>query len=86
VENGVVTDEIRYLTADEEDNYIIAQANEPTTEDGRFVRSKVTVREGEEIKMVPAETVEYMDVSPKQLVSIATALIPFLENDDGAGR
>ena len=84
VENGVVTDEIRYLTADEEDVYRIAQANEPTTEDGRFVRSKVTVREGEEIKMVPAETVEYMDVSPKQLVSIATALIPFLENDDGA--
>ncbi|HPT84206.1 MAG TPA: DNA-directed RNA polymerase subunit beta [Limnochordia bacterium] len=84
VENGVVTDEIRYLTADEEDVFRIAQANEPTTEDGRFVRSKVTVREGEEIKMVPAETVEFMDVSPKQIVSIATALIPFLENDDGA--
>jgi len=84
VENGVVTDEIRYLTADEEDVYRIAQANEPTTEEGRFARSKVTVREGEEIKMVPAETVDYMDVSPKQIVSIATALIPFLENDDGA--
>jgi len=84
VENGVVTDEIRYLTADEEDVYRIAQANEPTTEEGRFARSKVTVREGEEIKMVPAEAVDYMDVSPKQIVSIATALIPFLENDDGA--
>lgn len=84
VENGVVTDEIRYLTADEEDVYRIAQANEPTTEEGRFARSKVTVREGEEIKIVPAETVDYMDVSPKQIVSIATALIPFLENDDGA--
>jgi DNA-directed RNA polymerase subunit beta len=84
VENGVVTDEIRYLTADEEDVYRIAQANEPTTEEGRFARSKVTVREGEEIKIVPAEAVDYMDVSPKQIVSIATALIPFLENDDGA--
>jgi len=84
VENGVVTDEIRYLTADEEDVFRVAQANEPTTEDGRFVRAKVTVREGEEIKMVPAESVEFMDVSPKQIVSIATALIPFLENDDGA--
>ncbi len=79
-----MTDEIRYLTADEEDVYRIAQANEPTTEEGRFARSKVTVREGEEIKIVPAETVDYMDVSPKQIVSIATALIPFLENDDGA--
>lgn len=84
VDNGVVTDEIRYLTADEEDVYRIAQANEATTEDNRFVRSKVTVREREEIKNVPVEMVEFMDVSPKQTVSIATALIPFLENDDGA--
>ncbi len=84
VEDGVVTDEIRFLTADEEDNYRIAQANEETTEDNRFARSKVTVREREEIKNVPVEAVDFMDVSPKQIVSIATALIPFLENDDGA--
>ena len=84
VDNGVVTDEIRFLTADEEDVFRIAQANEPTTEDHRFERSKVTVREQEEIKIVPVETVDFMDVSPKQTVSIATALIPFLENDDGA--
>ena len=84
VENGLVTDEIRYLTADEEDVFRVAQANEPTTEEGRFAGSKVTVREGEEIKMVPAETVDFMDVSPKQIVSIATALIPFLENNEGA--
>lgn len=83
VEDGVVTDEIRYLTADEEDAFRIAQANEPT-EDHRFTRSKVTVREREEIKNVPVDSVDYMDVSPKQTVSIATALIPFLENDDGA--
>ncbi|NLL42095.1 MAG: DNA-directed RNA polymerase subunit beta [Firmicutes bacterium] len=83
VEDGVVTDEIRYLTADEEDSYRIAQANEKT-EDSSFTRSQVTVREREEIKNVPANSVEYMDVSPKQTVSIATALIPFLENDDGA--
>lgn len=84
VEDGLVTDEIRYLTADEEDAFRIAQANEKTTDDHHFVRSKVTVREREEIKNVPAESVEFMDVSPKQTVSIATALIPFLENDDGA--
>jgi DNA-directed RNA polymerase subunit beta len=83
VEDGVVTDEIRYLTADEEDSYRIAQANEKT-ENSRFVRPQVTVREREEIKNVPAESVDFMDVSPKQTVSIATALIPFLENDDGA--
>lgn len=84
VEDGVVTDQIDYLTADEEDNYMIAQANEAIGEDGRFVNSKVTVRDRDQIKNVPAEAVEYMDVSPKQIVSIATALIPFLENDDGA--
>ncbi len=84
VENGVVTEKIDYLTADEEDNFRVAQANETTTDDNHFVRSKVTVREREEIKNVPVETVEYMDVSPKQTVSVATALIPFLENDDGA--
>lgn len=84
VEDGTVTDEIRYLTADEEDAYRIAQANEKTTEDHHFTRTKITVREREEIKNVPVESVDFMDVSPKQTVSIATALIPFLENDDGA--
>ncbi len=84
VENGVVTEEIVYLTADEEDNYIVAQANEPTAEDGHFVEARVTVRDREEIKIVSANIVDFMDVSPKQIVSIATALIPFLENDDAA--
>ncbi len=84
VEDGVVTEEIVYLTADEEDNYIIAQSNEPTHEDGRYVEERVTVRDREEIRIVPAKRVDFMDVSPKQIVSIATALIPFLENDDAA--
>ena len=84
VENGVVQDEIVYLTADEEDNYIIAQANEPFDENGRFVRPRVTARYKDEILTVPAEQVDFMDVSPKQVVSIATALIPFLENDDAS--
>ena len=84
VEDGVVLDEIVYLTADEEDNYIVAQSNEPTDENGRFINEKVTVRDREAIKIVPATAVDYMDVSPKQIVSIATALIPFLENDDAA--
>lgn len=83
VDEGVVTDEIRYMTADEEDAFRVAQANEKT-EDHRFTRSHVTVREREEIKNVPIASVDFMDVSPKQTVSIATALIPFLENDDGA--
>jgi DNA-directed RNA polymerase subunit beta len=84
VDDGLVTEEIRYLTADEEDVFRIAQANEKTTEDDHFERTKVTVREREEIKNVPVSSVDFMDVSPKQTVSIATALIPFLENDDGA--
>lgn len=84
VEDGKVVDEITYLTADEEDNYIIAQANEPTDEKGHFINERVTVREREEIRIVPATMVDYVDVSPKQIVSIATALIPFLENDDAA--
>ena len=84
VENGRVLDEITYLTADEEDNYIIAQANEPVDEEGRFINERVTVREREEIRIVPAAMADYADVSPKQIVSIATALIPFLENDDAA--
>src|SRR5690606_29008804 len=82
VENGRVTDEIVYLTADEEDNYIIAQANEAFDEAGKFTNERVFVRYKDKILLVPADQVDYMDVSPKQLVSIATALIPFLENDD----
>jgi len=81
-EKGQVTDEIIYLTADEEDNFIIAQANAELDIDKRFVTSKVNARHGHDIMVVTAEKVDYMDVSPKQVVSIATALIPFLENDD----
>ncbi|MGI6649940.1 MAG: DNA-directed RNA polymerase subunit beta [Bacillota bacterium] len=81
-ESGLVTDEIEYLSADEEDNYIIAQANAPLDKDGRFINKRVNARYGSEILEVSADKVEYMDVSPKQVVSIATALIPFLEHDD----
>ncbi|NLY42835.1 MAG: DNA-directed RNA polymerase subunit beta [Clostridiaceae bacterium] len=81
-ERGVVTDEIVYMTADEEDEYIIAQANEPLDEEGRFIDKKVTARFKEEILEVEADKVDFMDVSPKQVVSVATAMIPFLENDD----
>ena len=79
---GVVTDEIEYMTADIEDKYIVAQANEPLDENGRFLDRKVSARFREEILEVPAENIDYMDVSPKQVVSVATAMIPFLENDD----
>ncbi|MCL6471743.1 MAG: DNA-directed RNA polymerase subunit beta [Firmicutes bacterium] len=83
VENGRVTDEIHYLTADDEDKYIIAQANEPFSEKtGRFLNERVLVRIREEIDTVEPKKVHYMDVSPKQTVSVATALIPFLEHDD----
>ncbi|ADG81174.1 DNA-directed RNA polymerase subunit beta [Thermincola potens] len=81
-EKGIVTNEIEYLTADEEDNFVIAQANAPLDEEGRFLTDKVNARHGHEILKVPVDRVDYMDVSPKQVVSIATALIPFLENDD----
>ncbi len=81
-EKGVVTDEIYYLTADEEDKYVIAQANAPLDEEGRFLEKRVNARHAGEIVVVPAERVDYMDVSPKQMVSVATALIPFLEHDD----
>ncbi len=84
VEQGRVTNEIVYLTADEEDENIIAQANEPLNPDGTFVRDRVTCRYRDEILQVPPTQVDYMDVSPKQVVSIATALIPFLENDDAS--
>lgn len=77
-----VTDEVFYLTADEEDEMIVAQANEALDENGWFKEPRVTCRYKHEILVVPAEKVDYMDVSPKQVVSIATAMIPFLENDD----
>ena len=79
---GVVTDEVIYMTADEEDKYVVAQANEELDESSRFVRERVTCRIRSDIREVPRGQVDFMDVSPKQLVSIATALIPFLENDD----
>jgi DNA-directed RNA polymerase subunit beta len=79
---GSVTEQIAYLTADEEDNYVIAQANAELTETGAFVNDAVIVRFKDDILTLPKERVDYMDVSPKQVVSVATALIPFLENDD----
>ena len=81
--NSVVTNEIEYLTADQEENFLIAQANNPITKAGKFDNERVTAREkgGEFIEVVPAD-VNYMDVSPKQLVSVAAGLIPFLEHDD----
>ena len=81
-ENQRVTAEVRYLTADEENVLTIAQANEPLDENDWFVNERVTARRNEETMLVRRERVDYMDVSPKQVVSIATALIPFLENDD----
>ena len=83
-ETGKVTDEIRYFTADEEDLYLIAQAKEPIGEDGRFVDSRVTVRHKHDILQVNAKDVDLIDVSPRQIVSVATAMIPFLENDDAS--
>ncbi|MEU4384543.1 DNA-directed RNA polymerase subunit beta [Promicromonospora sp. NPDC023805] len=83
VENGKVTDNIEYLTADDEDRYIIAQANTPLLEDGTFVLDRVLVRtKGGETNDIPGAEIDYMDVSPRQMVSVATALIPFLEHDD----
>ncbi len=82
VDNGRVTDKIDYLTAAEEDKHVIAQANTPFDKRGRFVQSKILVRSREEVETVEAKDVDYMDVSPKQTVSVATALIPFLEHDD----
>ena len=78
----IVTEEIVYLTADEEDNYIIAQGNEPLNQDGSFIDERVMVRARENIFEAAQDQVDFMDVSPKQLVSVATAMIPFLENDD----
>ncbi len=83
-ETGVVTNEVVYMTADVEDNYIIAQANERLDENRRFVRQKVAARDKTEIIEVDASRVDFMDVSPKMVVSVATACIPFLENDDNS--
>ena len=80
--NKQVTTDVRYLTADEEDDLVIAQANEPLDENNWFKAQRVTARVHEETMLVDADSVDYMDVSPKQIVSIATAMIPFLENDD----
>jgi DNA-directed RNA polymerase subunit beta len=83
VKNGKVSDKVDYLTADEEDLYVIAQANAPLTDDNRFAEDRVSVRKrGGELELVRADTVDYMDVSPRQMVSVATAMIPFLEHDD----
>ena len=79
---GKVTDIVEYMTADVEDNYIIAQANEPLDAEGRFVKSRIIARDKSEILEVDASQVDYVDVAPKMLVSVATAMIPFLENDD----
>ena len=81
-ENKRVTEEIRYMTADEEDKYIVAQANEPLDDEGYFLGERVTARAKDDVLSITPDKVDLMDVSPKQVVSIATALIPFLENDD----
>lgn len=83
VVDGVVSDEIVYLTADEEDRHVVAQANSPIDADGRFVEPRVLVRrKAGEVEYVPSSEVDCMDVSPRQMVSVATAMIPFLEHDD----
>ncbi len=81
-ETGCVTNEVVYMTADLEDEYVVAQANEPLDEEGHFVRPRVNARRRDEILEIEREKVDYMDVSPKMVVSVATAMIPFLENDD----
>jgi len=81
-ETGLVTEQIEYLTADEEEQYIIAQANAPLDDDGRFINKRINARHGHENLVVSPERIDFMDVSPKQVWSIATALIPFLEHDD----
>ncbi|WP_395151444.1 DNA-directed RNA polymerase subunit beta [uncultured Allofournierella sp.] len=81
-ERGVVTDEVVYMTADVEDEFVVAQANEPLDEEGRFTKVRVNARRRDEILEIERERVDYMDVSPKMVVSVATAMIPFLENDD----
>ena len=87
-ENGVVehkvTDEVVYMTADVEDKYIVAQGNEPLDENGHFINKKITARDKTEIMEVDVSKIDFMDVSPKMVVSVATACIPFLENDDNS--
>ncbi|MBF1334272.1 MAG: DNA-directed RNA polymerase subunit beta [Megasphaera micronuciformis] len=78
----VVTDDVHYITADEEEQYIIAQANEPLAEDGSFVNERVACRHGEAVLEVARDRVDFMDVSPREVVSVGTSMIPFLENDD----
>ncbi|WP_042367714.1 DNA-directed RNA polymerase subunit beta [Streptacidiphilus neutrinimicus] len=83
VVEGVVTDDLDYLTADEEDRFVIAQANAPLTDENTFAEARVLVRRrGGEIDYIPGVEIDYMDVSPRQMVSVATAMIPFLEHDD----
>src|SRR4051812_25721487 len=83
VVRGVVTDDVDYLSADEEDKYVVAQANAPIDLQGNFTEERVLVRtKGGEVELVPGDEVDYMDVSPRQMVSAATAMIPFLEHDD----
>ena len=79
---GVVTDEVVYMTADVEDNYMVAQANEPLTDENKFARARVNGRYRDQITEIDRENIDFMDVSPKMVVSVATAMIPFLENDD----
>ncbi|MBQ7838110.1 MAG: DNA-directed RNA polymerase subunit beta [Clostridia bacterium] len=79
---GVVLDEVEYMTADAEDDFIVAQANESLDENNRFVREKITARHRDEFIEIDNTRVDYMDISPKMVVSVATAMIPFLENDD----
>ncbi len=81
-ETGIVTDEVVYMPADMEDDYIVAQANEPLDENGRFARNRVNARLRSEFVEIESDKIDYMDVSPKMVVSVATAMIPFLENDD----
>ena len=81
-ETGIVTDEVVYMPADVEDDYMVAQANEPLDENGRFARPKVNVRYRSTFLEIDRDKADYMDVSPKMMVSVATAMIPFLENDD----
>ena len=81
-ETGVVTGEVVYMTADMEDNYIVAQANEPLTEEGAFANEKVAARYRDQILEIEKDKIDFMDVSPKMVVSVATSMIPFLENDD----
>ena len=83
-ETGVVTNDVQYMTADVEDNYIVAQSNEPLDENHRFLHKRVIVRDKNEVREADRDEVDYMDVSPKMVMSVATSMIPFLENDDNS--